>query len=658
MRTLRVAAHLFLPSFVAFIWYQVESDVYVFLKMINHPPSVRKASRIQRRGRSRHLYYHKYKYRKKWKSKRSFRRVGMRHLGLRGTPVVRRRFLSPSTPKMSYMSATLWIMFYIYKLLCWMERLVRMMPACLAPWAILSSTKFIKSYVVNWYVYMRLSSSPAHGDGGRRRMSRSPDMRGYQYVCHMANNLSQEDIAEAYAASFDAFLTDEAESEQGAQQPRTVRFDTDSFIIGVDTHATKSLSSDKKLFVGMKSTPGLTCQGFGDGVGQGIDIEGIGTLVFRIEDDDGKVHVIKLPGSLYIPECKAGTLLCPQHWAQVDSNHHGRSGTCFKGDGTCMRLYWGPDGCYCKTVSFDPITNTPYFRTAPGCINYRSFNAVYVGSEVFHSPLEQVEYLPPDIERQRGDNFDYIGDELILSDDSTGPSDALGQKMPATGSPNDSSEKQEWELVEAKAILERMKDGSVKRNESDKADGGPTFNPTATPSKPNQADPNGPCPIHPKANHIWRDCSEYRRRSLIREGALTFDPSATPQDMMLNEPEAKDPKAELMRWHFRLGHMPFSRIAALAQNGDLPRRLADVDPPTCAGCMFGAMTRKRWRGKPSKPSHIFLAVNVGDCVSVDQMLSTQVGFVAQTKGRLTTQRYRAATIFVDHLSYRDASMCI
>jgi len=36
-----------------------------------------------------------------------------------------------------------------------------------------------------------------------------------------------------------------------------------------------------------------------------------------------------------------------------------------------------------------------------------------------------------------------------------------------------------------------MQDNSIKRDDYDQADGGPTFEPTATPSKPNQADPNG-----------------------------------------------------------------------------------------------------------------------------------------------------------------------
>ncbi len=37
-------------------------------------------------------------------------------------------------------------------------------------------------------------------------------------------------------------------------------------------------------------------------------------------------------------------------------------------------------------------------------------------------------------------------------------------------------------------------------------------------------------------------------------------------------------------------------------------------------------------------------------VLVDQMVSTQVGFFAQLKGKLTVQRYRGAMIFVDHYS--------
>jgi hypothetical protein len=63
------------------------------------------------------------------------------------------------------------------------------------------------------------------------------------------------------------------------------------------------------------------------------------------------------------------------------------------------------------------------------------------------------------------------------------------------------------------------------------------------------------------------------------------------------------------------------------------------------------MTKILWHGKESKSSHkVFVATKPGERVSVDQMVSTKVGFFAQFKGRLTKKRYRCCTIFVDHYS--------
>ena len=251
-----MAAHLLLPSFFTFLWYQVEPSVSIFIRMINHPPSARKASRALRRGRYTHHCYHKYKFRKKWKAKRSFRGLGMRHLGLRGAPVMRRRFHSTSTPNLKYMSATLWIMFYIYKFLCWIERLIRSMPACFAPWNIIPFIQYIKSYVLKSYVCascVSLLSSPGKASVHPTRPTRySPDMQGLRYVCRMANTMSQaeRDIEIAYAASLDDFLDSEGDS---SLQARQVRFDSDSYRIGIDTHATASISSDRSHFIDLKS---------------------------------------------------------------------------------------------------------------------------------------------------------------------------------------------------------------------------------------------------------------------------------------------------------------------------------------------------------------------------------------------------------------------
>ncbi len=45
---------------------------------------------------------------------------------------------------------------------------------------------------------------------------------------------------------------------------------------------------------------------------------------------------------------------------------------------------------------------------------------------------------------------------------------------------------------------------------------------------------------------------------------------------------------------------------------------------------------------------MFVATKAGECVSVNQMISTQVGFIAQLKGTLTKKCYTAATVFVNH----------
>jgi hypothetical protein len=61
------------------------------------------------------------------------------------------------------------------------------------------------------------------------------------------------------------------------------------------------------------------------------------------------------------------------------------------------------------------------------------------------------------------------------------------------------------------------------------------------------------------------------------------------------------------------------------------------------------MTKVPWRGRETS-LEVFVATKAGQCVSVDQLVSTQVGFIAQLKGTLTKKGYTAATIFVDHYS--------
>jgi hypothetical protein len=136
-------------------------------------------------------------------------------------------------------------------------------------------------------------------------------------------------------------------------------------------------------------------------------------------------------------------------------------------------------------------------------------------------------------------------------------------------------------------------------------------------------------------------------------GALTFNPSPPLEEKKEFQLAAAGNSAELMHWHYCLGHLSFAKLKLLAKHSEIPHHLAKIHAPKCVGCLFGAMTKLPWRGKESKISHkIFITTRQGECVSVNQMISTHVGFFAQLKGKLTSKRYCAASIFVDHFSHR------
>src|SRR5210317_727468 len=83
--TLQVVAHFFIPIILRMLWFSlclpVMQDVLFF---VNHQPSLRRASRTKSRRRRMYTCYHIYKTRNRWKGRRSFRKPGRRHLGMRG----------------------------------------------------------------------------------------------------------------------------------------------------------------------------------------------------------------------------------------------------------------------------------------------------------------------------------------------------------------------------------------------------------------------------------------------------------------------------------------------------------------------------------------------------------------------------------------------
>ena len=116
------------------------------------------------------------------------------------------------------------------------------------------------------------------------------------------------------------------------------------------------------------------------------------------------------------------------------------------------------------------------------------------------------------------------------------------------------------------------------------------------------------------------------------------------------EPKSMDPQDELLRWHYRLGHLPFNHIKQLSSKGQLPKCLLTCHTPFCAACQYGKMTKRPSRVKGDNKETAKMATYPGQVVSVDQLESTSPGFIAQLKGTLTQQRYKYATVFVNQFS--------
>ena len=107
----------------------------------------------------------------------------------------------------------------------------------------------------------------------------------------------------------------------------------------------------------------------------------------------------------------------------------------------------------------------------------------------------------------------------------------------------------------------------------------------------------------------------------------------------------------MLLWNYLLGHCSFKRLGILAALGILSRKLLKVKHSKCAGCLYGAMTKRPWQTKSViNQGYIREASAPGECISVDQMESITPWFIAQLKGNPTKQRYCAETIFLDRYS--------
>jgi hypothetical protein len=113
-----------------------------------------------------------------------------------------------------------------------------------------------------------------------------------------------------------------------------------------------------------------------------------------------------------------------------------------------------------------------------------------------------------------------------------------------------------------------------------------------------------------------------------------------------------------MSHHCRLHHTVFPKLITMAENGEIPKRLAALKGrcPICVVCLFGQAHKRPWQSKSKQKHPIRKPTDdaPGKKASLDQMVSAQRGLILQMSECLTNFRrsfFRSCICVSDEGSY-------
>jgi hypothetical protein len=315
-----------------------------------------------------------------------------------------------------------------------------------------------------------------------------------------------------------------------------VHFDSDSYPVGINNHASRCMVNSPHLFEDLKLS---NSKGEVDRISKGLAIKGTGTFKFVLTDNDGKAHIIRIKNSLYLPGLKC-CLLSLHHRAQ----EAGDNKTWMGNFAHCCILHWGED--FMKTVPFNPSTNAPIFFMAPSSRAYRAFTTTYEGFEANFFQQETVLKLP--------------GHRLPKEDKEVDVNDVLSVD----------------EFIAEENLHQKKKGSSIRRwvNGRPQLTSGPFGSSTKLLEFEDVREDDKEVREDDKTIQTANSAPD----GTICQGPLTFDPSpplAKDEDAPL---AAANDQAELMRWHYRLGHLHFPKLKQLAINSKIPKKLAKGHP--------------------------------------------------------------------------------
>ena len=280
------------------------------------------------------------------------------------------------------------------------------------------------------------------------------------------------------------------------------RFDSDSYLIGVDTLSTQHMTNNLKDFDSPPRDTNLRLTGLSS-----KQVTKIGTVTWAITDDQGKLHIEQFEDVVYC-ETLPCRVLSPQCWdKQRKASGRGRARESTEFGQTILSWTDSNKQEYTKTIAHTSGSAVPIFRSAPGYRKYTSFIAT---------------------------NQDVTNDDQELFCCSAFKNE--------DGQPH---------LRETKSNTEQSMTSTQNKKEKNE--------------QPLREEP------------VELDFGDQQSTEETIDAQLDESKSTA--------------KAELLHWHYKLGHVPFSTIQAMASNKMLPARLARCEVPKCPGCMFGRATK-------------------------------------------------------------------
>ena len=138
----------------------------------------------------------------------------------------------------------------------------------------------------------------------------------------------------------------------------------------IDEGASACITNDLKDFVGRSHRINQPIKG----IAGHVRATHRGTVLWKIEDDTGKVHSIRINGTYYMANVP-NRILSPQHFAQAANDHQPQpEGTGSITNSKNITLFWGQQK-YTKTILLDKSLNIGLTWMAPGSKAFTAYLA-------------------------------------------------------------------------------------------------------------------------------------------------------------------------------------------------------------------------------------------------------------------------------------------